>query len=126
MRGSPAARLRGRELVAQGLLEASVAAGEAGPVIMLAGEADLTCAGQLNALISGQLARGTRQLTVDVTGLRFADSASIRALVLAARTLRERGGSLVLRRTQPPVARMLELIGADHVITIRGISIATT
>jgi hypothetical protein len=37
----------------------------------------------------------------------------------------ERGGSLVLLRPQPPVARMLELIGADQVITIRGISTAT-
>jgi hypothetical protein len=33
--------------------------------------------------------------------LRFADTASIRALVLAARTLRERGGRLVLLNPQP-------------------------
>lgn len=107
------------------MLEASVTAGESGPVIMLAGEADLTRAGQLSALITGQLAEGTRQLTIDASGLRFADSASIRALVLAARTLQQRGGSLVLLRPQPPVARMLALIGADQVITIRGISAAT-
>jgi anti-anti-sigma factor len=111
--------------VAQGMLQASVAAGEAGPVIMLAGEADLTCAGQLSALITGPLAGGTRQLTIDVAELRFADSASIRALVLAARTLKERSGSLVVLRPQQPVARMLALLGADQVITIRGISTAT-
>jgi len=49
---------------------------------MLAGEADLTCAGQLSALIIGQLFGGTRHLTIDVPGLRFADSASVRTLVL--------------------------------------------
>jgi len=44
---------------------------------------------------------------------------------MTARTLQERGGSLVLLRSQPPVAKMLALIGADQVITIRGISLLT-
>jgi anti-sigma B factor antagonist len=104
--------------VAEGMLQASVEAGESGPVIVLAGEADLTCAEQLGALIAEQLAGGTRQLTIDVSGLRFADSASIRTLVLAARTLTERGGSLVLLDPQQPVARVLALLGADQMVTI--------
>jgi anti-anti-sigma factor len=101
------------------MLAASVAAGESGPVIILAGEADLTGAEQLSALITGQLAGGTRKLTIDVSGLRFADSASIRALVLAARTLKERGGRLVLVDPQQPVARLLALMGAEQMFTIR-------
>lgn len=103
----------------QGMLTAQVAAGETGPVIVLSGEADLTTVAQLSALIAAQLAGGTGQLTIDVSGLRFADSASIRTLVLAARTLRERGGSLVLLRPQQPVARVLALTGADQIFTIR-------
>lgn len=103
-----------------GVLRASVAAGVSGPVVILSGEADLTSAGQLSALITAQLSGGTRQLTVDVSGLRFADTASIRTLVLAARTLKERGGSLVLLRPQSAMARMLELLGAAQVFTIRG------
>jgi anti-sigma B factor antagonist len=106
--------------VPQGMLKASVAAGESGPVIVLSGEADLTCAGELSALITAQLAGGARQLTVDVSRLRFADSASIRVLVLAARTLRERGGSLVLLHPQQPLTRLLALTGAGQVFTIRG------
>jgi anti-anti-sigma factor len=105
--------------VLHGMLTASVAAGEFGPVIVLAGEADLNCAGQLSALITAQMSRGTRQLTVDVSGLRFADSATIRTLVLAARTLRQRGGKVVLLRPQQTVARVLALTGADQVFTIR-------
>jgi anti-sigma B factor antagonist len=101
------------------MLEASVEAGEYGPVIVLAGEADLTCQEQLGALITGQLAGGIRQLTIDVSGLRFADSASIRTLSLAARTLKERGGSLVLLDPQRPVARVLALMGVDQMVTIR-------
>jgi anti-sigma B factor antagonist len=87
---------------------------------MLSGEADLTSAGQLSALITAQVALGTQQLTVDVSGLRFADSATIRTLVLAARTLKERGGDMILLRPRQPVARVLALTGAEQMFTIRG------
>jgi anti-anti-sigma factor len=107
--------------VVEGTLAMSVMAGASGPVVALAGEADLTSSAQLSALLSAQLGDGTRQLTIDISGLRFADSASIRALVLTARTLTERGGSLLLLRPQPQVARVLELLGADQVIAVRGI-----
>jgi anti-sigma B factor antagonist len=100
-------------------LDVSVAAGEAGPVLVLSGEADLTTVAQLSEALSAQISGGARHLTVDASGLAFADSASIRALVLAGRTLRDRGGNLVLARPQPAVARVLALIGADLVLTIR-------
>jgi len=102
-----------------GMLRASVAAGISGPVVILSGETDLTSAGQLSALIAAQLSGGTRQLTVEVSGLRFADTASIRTLVLAAKTLNKRGGSLVLLRPQQTIARMLDLLGAAQMFTIR-------
>jgi anti-sigma B factor antagonist len=116
--GQPAVCLTEGDLVAEDMLRTSVEAGESGPVIVLAGEADQTRADQLGALIAEQLAGGTRQMTIDLSGLRFADSASIRALVLAARTLTERGGSLVLLDPQQSVARVLALLGADQMITI--------
>ena len=97
-----------------------MAAGESGPVVVLSGEADWSTVGQLSELITAQLAGGVRQLMVDASGLRFADSASVRVLVLAARTLKERGGALVLLRPQPAVARMLTLLGVDQSITVRG------
>jgi anti-anti-sigma factor len=112
--------MRNRDLMSQGTLETAVAAGETGPVVHLVGEADLTSAARLSALLTAQLSDGTRQLTIDMSGLRFADSALVRALVLTARALRERGGSLLLLRPQPQVARVLELLGADQVVTIRG------
>jgi len=101
-------------------LQASVAAGPSGPVMMLSGEADLTTVAELSALISAQLSDGTQQLTIDMSGLRYADSASIRTLVLAARTLKQRGGSLMLLQPQPPVARILTLLGADQMLTVLG------
>jgi anti-sigma B factor antagonist len=101
-------------------LRASVAAGEPGPLILLSGEADITNVAELSDLITGQLATRTRHLTVDVSGLQFADTASIRVLLLAAGTLRQRGGDLVLVRPQRALARMLEILGADQMIAIQG------
>ena len=100
-------------------LRASVGAGESGPVITLSGGTDLATAAELSELVTTQLSGGTRHLTIDASGLSFADSASVRALVLAATTLRNRGGGLVLLRPQRAVARVLELMGADQMIAIR-------
>ena len=86
-------------------LRASVSAGESGPVITLSGETDVTTVAELSELVTAQLSGGTLHLTIDASGLRFADSASVRVLVLAARTLQQRGGDLVLLRPQ----RVLEL-----------------
>ena len=63
------------------MLEISVEAdGEAGPVMALSGEADLMSAAALSEALTAQVSGGARHLTVDAAGLRFADSASVRAL----------------------------------------------
>jgi anti-anti-sigma regulatory factor len=41
-------------------------------------------------------------------------------LLVAARRLRQRGGDLVLLRPQRALARVLEILGADEVVTIQG------
>ena len=102
-----------------GMLRGSVTAGESGPLIVVCGEVDLTNAAELSELVTGQLADGTRHLTVDVGGLDFADTAGIRVFLLAAKTLRQRGGDLVLLRPQRTLARILEILGAEEVLAIR-------
>jgi anti-sigma B factor antagonist len=101
------------------MLHAAVTAGPSGPVIALAGEADLTTAAELNQLLAAQLDGGTTHLTVDLSGLRFADSAAIRELIHAHRAITQRGGTLELTRPQPVVARVLSLLGVDQILTIR-------
>jgi len=101
-------------------LRASVSAGESGPMITLSGETDVTTVAELSELVTGELSGGTLHLTIDVSGLSFADSASARVLVLAARTLQQRGGDLVLLRPQRVLVQMLEIMGGDQIIMIRG------
>lgn len=104
--------------MAESMLKLSVADGDWCPVITLSGRADLTTVAQLRELITALLSRGTARLVIDATELSSADSVAIRTLVLAALTLKDRGGGLVLLRPQRPVARMLALVGADQVITV--------
>jgi anti-anti-sigma regulatory factor len=75
-----------------GLLDISVAAGEAGPVLALSGEADLTTVAELTEALTAQL---------------------------ADRTLKKRGGGLALTHPRPVVARALSLLGVDQAIEIR-------
>ncbi len=101
------------------MLHAAVTAGPSGPVIGLSGEADLTTVAELHQVLTAQLNSGTPRLTVDLSGLRFADSAAIGELIRAHRAITQRGGTLELTRPQKAVARVLSLLGVDQVITVR-------
>jgi anti-anti-sigma factor len=100
------------------VLRASTAAGESGPVISLSGEADVTTAEELAAVIDAQVTPSRRYLTIDVSELAFADSASVKVLILTARSLRMRGGDLLLLDPQVPLTRVLSILGADQMMTI--------
>ena len=96
----------------------SALAGADGPVVVLSGEADATTAPLLRELLAKILDTGARLVTIDAAGLSFLDSASMRVLVLAARALHGRHGTLVLARPQPLVARLLEITGADRLFDV--------
>jgi anti-anti-sigma factor len=100
-------------------LRISASAGEGGPVVVLSGEADSTGAALLHEVLASQLGTGARLVTVDASGLSFLDSASLRVLVLAARALQARRGTLVFARPQPLVARLLEITGADKLLDVQ-------
>ncbi len=101
-------------------LEVLVTAGGPGPVLRLSGEADVTTVARLQAALDEQIAAGARFLTVDLSRLRFADSASIHVLARAGRALSDQGGRLELVDPQPVVARTLSLLGVDRILTVRG------
>jgi anti-sigma B factor antagonist len=101
------------------LLGISVESTQFSVVIRLSGEADLSTLGQLRDALNAQISGGARQLTIDLSGLRFADSGSIRALTDAHLALRAKGGTLELVHPQPNVARILVLLGIDQVLTVR-------
>ena len=60
------------------LLEIAVEAGTSGPVVRLSDESDLSTVAQLSDALTAQIASGARHLVIDLSGLRFADSATIK------------------------------------------------
>ena len=107
-------------------LSASIAARGTGPLLTLSGSVDITNLAELSEVLTDPRVNGTLHLTIDASGLSFADSMAARALALTAKILKERGGGMVLLHPQRPVIRMPELTGADQMMTIRqGNGIAT-
>lgn len=102
-------------------LKSAVSATASGPLIALSGEADLGTAAALGELLSAQVkAEDTNHLTLDLSQVSFMDSMAVRLLIMAGRLLRERGGTLVLMQPQEAVARALEMMGVDQIMTVEG------
>jgi anti-sigma B factor antagonist len=101
------------------LLEITVDSGDSGSVVRLSGESDLSTAGQLSEALNAQVASGAQHLTIDLSGLRFADSATIRNFIEIHQKFKNSGGTLELLNPQPTVAHAISLLGVDQVLTVR-------
>jgi anti-anti-sigma regulatory factor len=77
------------------LLEVCAVAGDLGPVVILAGEADRSSVTQLNEVLAAQVSARTRYLTIDATNLRSIDQTTAQALMLAALIVLAQGGRAV-------------------------------
>lgn len=82
-------------------------------VLRLAGELDLSTAGQVRAAFpsDGAGRRARRHLVLDVRRLRFVDSSGLGVLFELYRWVTARGGRVVVARPTPAVARVLRLAG---------------
>ena len=86
---------------------------EATPVLIVAGEIDLSTADQLRSSLEPLSGR----VVVHLHGVTFLDSTGIAVLVSARKRLVQNGGTLRLRAPQEHVRRVLEIVGlADWVI----------
>ena len=101
------------------LLEISVEAGDLGPVIVLAGDADGSPAMELDEALTAQVSTGASHLTIDVTNLRSLDPATAQTLTMAALIVMVRGGRTVLVNPQEPVLKMLRHARTAEMFTIQ-------
>ena len=101
------------------LLEVSVQAGDLGPVIVLAGDADGSSATQLDEALTAQVSGRTTHLTIDATDLRSIDPATAQTLTLAALIVMVQGGSTVLVNPQEPILKMLTHTRTTEMFTIQ-------
>lgn len=79
-------------------------------VLRVSGEEDRTTIGYRRRALSAAL-KATKDVVVDLTDLRFADTTVMIDLAVLARRLRLKGACLRLRSPQPQVARVIEVVG---------------
>jgi anti-anti-sigma factor len=83
--------------------------------IALTGELDMASVPALQATIEQTCADGADELVLDLTELRFLDSAGLRLILVAQETCEAHGCRLRLIRGRPSVQRVFEVSGLlDH------------
>ena len=88
------------------------------PVVMVAGEIDLSTAPRLAEAMKQASVPGA-SLVVNLAGVEFIDSAGTHALAVADRAATEQGGRLMIV-TSEFVARVLEVSGLDRAFRLYG------
>jgi anti-sigma B factor antagonist len=87
-------------------------------VVSIEGELDLHTAPELEQALGTILARGGRNVVVDLAGLEFIDSAALAALLRALPRFRARGGRFLLVTEDRRILRTLEITGLDRTFDI--------
>ncbi len=101
----------GKETGSYGVLTITLERGDETTVVSLFGEADLFSAASLEEQLNRALASDSERVIVDLGGLHFIDSISLRVLVKAALASREDSGRLYFRPGGPQVERILQVTG---------------
>jgi anti-anti-sigma factor len=89
-------------------------------VVGLRGELDLGSADEVHTALTAVIDDMPNPLVLDLSELRFCDSAGLAVLVRAHQRLAARGRKLVVARPTPIVARVLDLSGLDQLIVTAG------
>jgi anti-anti-sigma factor len=89
-------------------------------LIELSGELDLHSSGVLGEAMGDVLAASPPPTTIDVdaSGLSFADSAGLRALLLARNDASDRGIGFRVSRVSEPLGRLLEMTGLREILGV--------
>lgn len=86
--------------------------------VTIAGELDLHSSAELAAEISRVLDNAPAAVEIDARDLTFADSAGLRALLVARQEAEQRGVALRLTQVSGPLDRLLEMTGLREVLGV--------
>jgi anti-sigma B factor antagonist len=103
-------------------LTASVTTNESGPqpytLVELAGEADVTGSDTLRALLEAEAGKRPALLIIDMSALRYMDSAALQEILRAHLALGKGGGRLALVNPHDTVARVLTMTEVDRIVPV--------
>ena len=103
------------------ILDARVSVSRFGPdsfVVAADGDLDGDTAERLRETFAEVLELGGRQLLVDLTGVSFTDPTALQLIAHTAKTLRSRGGRVVLVTDDPRVTRAIEITGLERGVRV--------
>jgi anti-sigma B factor antagonist len=87
-------------------------------LVELAGEADIVGSETLHAVLEAETRRRPALLIIEMSALRYMDSAALQAIVRANLALARNGGRLALVRPHENVARVLEMTEVDQMVPV--------
>jgi anti-sigma B factor antagonist len=100
------------------LIDLRLTSGPTGPVLSVRGELDTHTSRALRAGLAAAGPDGA-EVVIDLSGVTFADSATLGVLVAEHKRLTAAGRTLVLSSPGPAVRRVLELSGLLRVLDVR-------
>ncbi|MGP2435976.1 STAS domain-containing protein [Streptomyces sp. JW3] len=86
--------------------------------VQVGGPMDYRTAPFFHGRIGEEIARGRRDVVLDLSAVSFCDSAGLSVLIRAWRQADAVGAALVLARVPPYLVRMLQLTGLDTVLRV--------
>jgi len=87
-------------------------------VIALTGEVDLYTAPEFKQQLLDAIAKGAKNVVVDLSGTTFIDSTTLGVLVGGVKRLRDQEGQLSLVCSDRNIAKIFEITGLDRVFQI--------
>lgn len=103
-------------------LTASVTVHDSGPepftLLELAGEADIVSSSTLHSVLEAETRKRPSLLVIEMSGLRYMDSASLQAIVRANLALGAGGGRLALVSPHDNVAKVLQMTEVDQLVPV--------
>jgi anti-sigma B factor antagonist len=114
----PLAVLKPTAMELQTTVRSAESPGRPHTVVELSGEADLNDSAALRDLIAAEAGDQTGTLVLDLSGLRFMDSAVLHVILVAGRAMAARGGTLALASPRDAVRRILTLSGGDKMVPV--------
>lgn len=91
---------------------------DAGHVLHVSGDVDVSTAPQIRSEIVRLHSQGVSTMAIDLTRVPFVDSFGLGVLVGALKRMRSAGGNLTLVVTEPRVMKVFEVTGLDKVFDI--------
>jgi anti-anti-sigma factor len=83
-------------------------------VVHVKGDLDAFSAPSLEAEVEHLLSGNATDVVFDLSDTGFLDSSGLRALLVAERSVLDRGGKITLRAPSEPVQRLLEITGLSE------------